>query len=827
MTNNLPADIKQDWVNNDIVMPPHVNSWSSAINQIKDVIPTYASTGDFYQASYNNNVYNLSPIQFADNSQNVCPTSYLEGMRVIFKCPADNQASCSVNVNSLGSKSIKKTDGSNVEAGLLKSGYYVELRYDAVQGYFKVQSNMQAISAEGDGSYNNIETSYIRHFNSISALRSASLKIGQKCFVSDYTSGNEIGNFYSIRQKTQNDQDNGGTILVIDANTVAELINYDDFVDAKDFGCVADANYYDSDTQKWYTSSAKTQLSTDNYTNLVAAITYADKNNKFLKFEGKFCSSQDIILPRQKGMIGNGGIVGCDCYIDRVQPYYTQNILYFDKLYICGSYSSEYDKLFVYGDIILKGNGPNNENYGFFWNKFRAIQCQGKLLFDMDGGHSINQNIFENLKVSGGIHIKGTSTTPGKVSCNSNIFINLDTSGANITASDGTDGYQVLNESYANQCNAIINWYSESSAGKIKGKWNILGATQVPTGTNTNGSLLFNRENHLLFTQPDDTRQIGDFFSGTPVNRAEGGNWKHLGKNGTPLGIVFNNTVGEVIGVDDAPDGNPLALRIRNEVLAGFANMDFKVPISQSIIMTLTAYIKIVHAPDLYANLAKPVSGASYPTFSLTPLQNGWYLVRMTGQTRTLQEKFNLFTGKQFNDGSMTRAQEVALDNWFAAFRWTLNLGHDTITQTPEIILGSYFISNERTAFLPQFEQGPKEARLNSTPTGGIWKIGDKCYNSVPTSGQPIGWVCTTSGDYRTLSDTTGSITAGTTELTVNDTSLLYVGANISIAGVTGNKIITKIEENTITIDSNSDATVTDGAITFVTPVWASMGNLT
>jgi hypothetical protein len=34
----------------------------------------------------------------------------------------------------------------------------------------------------------------------------------------------------------------------------------------------------------------------------------------------------------------------------------------------------------------------------------------------------------------------------------------------------------------------------------------------------------------------------------------------------------------------------------------------------------------------------------------------------------------------------------------------------------------------------------------NAAPTTGTWRVGDKCFNGNPTTGQPIGWMCTVAG---------------------------------------------------------------------------------
>lgn len=61
----------------------------------------------------------------------------------------------------------------------------------------------------------------------------------------------------------------------------------------------------------------------------------------------------------------------------------------------------------------------------------------------------------------------------------------------------------------------------------------------------------------------------------------------------------------------------------------------------------------------------------------------------------------------------------------------------------------------------------------------------------------------------------TGAITIGTPTLVVNDASDFAIGMNIDIVGVTGTKEISNIVSNTITIDTNADATVSGATVDF------------
>ncbi|MDD3012160.1 MAG: glycosyl hydrolase family 28-related protein [Candidatus Gastranaerophilales bacterium] len=116
--------------------------------------------------------------------------------------------------------------------------------------------------------------------------------------------------------------------------------------------------------------------------------------------------------------------------------------------------------------------------------------------------------------------------------------------------------------------------------------------------------------------------------------------------------------------------------------------------------------------------------------------------------------------------------------------------------------------------------------RMSSIPTSGTWIKGDIILNSTPAASGSIGWVCTQTGTLGTLSSVTGSITSGTDLLTVNSVSNLHIGDYITVAGVTGNKLITAINSDTkvVTLSSNANATVNNAAVNYYSAIFKTWG---
>lgn len=146
MANNLQANQKTNWVDNETVRPIHMNTIGEGINNLANLMPVYAGNGSFYEnSSYSSSTYNLVPVTFVDESQNVAPTSYFNGMEVVFKASASNEGDCYVNVNSLGAKQIKTLKNQALTAGAIPQGWIVTLRYDSTQDCFLMQENKGAV----------------------------------------------------------------------------------------------------------------------------------------------------------------------------------------------------------------------------------------------------------------------------------------------------------------------------------------------------------------------------------------------------------------------------------------------------------------------------------------------------------------------------------------------------------------------------------------------------------------------------------------------------------------------------------------------------------
>ena len=121
---------------------------------------------------------------------------------------------------------------------------------------------------------------------------------------------------------------------------------------------------------------------------------------------------------------------------------------------------------------------------------------------------------------------------------------------------------------------------------------------------------------------------------------------------------------------------------------------------------------------------------------------------------------------------------------------------------------------------------GPDDYVDSATPTAGTFELRDRVWIDPPSAGNLFGYVCTKAGTQGVLAGVTGSIAINTAILTVNDASDIEVRDRITIAGVTGIKVVLSISGDVVTLTSNADATVAGAAVAYSNAVFKSMGNL-
>jgi hypothetical protein len=117
--NQVPTEIENAILSTGITLS------SGDLFQLSKGIADYASHGDSYTDSGAADAYVLS----AQGSKQ-SPTAYVDGFRSKFVVGNTNTGASTVNVSTLGVKSIKRVDGSALTAGDMTTGDTVILSYD-------------------------------------------------------------------------------------------------------------------------------------------------------------------------------------------------------------------------------------------------------------------------------------------------------------------------------------------------------------------------------------------------------------------------------------------------------------------------------------------------------------------------------------------------------------------------------------------------------------------------------------------------------------------------------------------------------------------------
>lgn len=116
----------------------------------------------------------------------------------------------------------------------------------------------------------------------------------------------------------------------------------------------------------------------------------------------------------------------------------------------------------------------------------------------------------------------------------------------------------------------------------------------------------------------------------------------------------------------------------------------------------------------------------------------------------------------------------------------------------------------------------------SAAPTTLTWNVGDRIFNSVPSVGNPKGWLRTVAGTEGTLNGgaTTGTMTIGLPTLTVSSATGISRGDYLSVAGAIVKSEVLAISGTTVTLASNATASVAGVAVAYVAGTWVSEGNL-
>ena len=375
---------------------------------------------------------------------------------------------------------------------------------------------------------------------------------------------------------------------------------------------------------------------------------------------------------------------------------------------------SIWDSRFFHLDCTQILFESTNSQWGNFWNDFGLIRCTSEFIIDVDQGQSTNQNNFQMVKAVGGVRIRGTNTT-GTREAHSNTFYGLDTTGANMTAADGSTGLHVVNESDLNQTNHIQNFYAEATGNRtVRGNWNILGDMVDANTFIYEGK----RENYRLGSRVQGRQS--SFLPMPALSLAEGSDWGTLNGVGRPPSMSGLLSTVQLSSVSTSARNSPdFSIQGAQSVGGGtFRAIDISYKLTDVSRVHATAFVYQEGDPEtsieiLDASGSVVTSGAG----SYTPLGNNWYLLRISGNGDVIDRAAGDLEGKI----RIYTTQGTAL------------------TASDFRIITSFFVTTESIAPLPSIHLGRKECVSSSVPTNGQWNLGDITWDDTPVNGNNIG----------------------------------------------------------------------------------------
>lgn len=449
---------------------------------------------------------------------------------------------------------------------------------------------------------------------------------------------------------------------------------------------------------------------TDDYTALVDAVNAAQAAGAYLHFpDNSIYNLNGNTLEMPNKVSGSALFTGDLSWTTVKEVSQKGQVRTTGTVRFSGVWYSQFDYIEASGNVTFDGAEPT---WGTFWNQFNFLRC-AELILDLDQGQSVNQNLFNTVRCTG-LRIVGNNTT-GIREAHNNMFMNLDTTGADMTALDGTTGVHVLNDSNSNQTNTIVNWYAEVSGRRlVKGNWMVMSANVDAN----NNPIMIDRNNSSLLCR--NIGRLGNYLAAS-LNVARGGDWKELGATGLPLSM--GTSLVNQVSLTDAPDGN--AYGARQVGGATFRAINVAYPLTSNPTVNAVFFTREEGTPNTSVEIIDGAGASiSSSVASRTPLGGGWYLLRVKGM------------GGVRNEGA---GETTGLIRIFTTTG-------SALTTSDARTVSTYHITTEDTALLPHAHQGPKICYSTAPPTAGQWNVGDEVINTSPTAGGTYKWVCVTAG---------------------------------------------------------------------------------
>lgn len=477
---------------------------------------------------------------------------------------------------------------------------------------------------------------------------------------------------------------------------------------------------------------------TDDTTALTSCFSYASSNNMVVDGGGlSYKVTPSVIIdPYATSGVGYGankawfcitsfckniGIIGDtsfgDTFIGKWQ--------YFDSVTITGdcrvsSWYCNYRCLNVSGTTWFGGDVPPTSNFfGFYYNTFDSCIFADVICDQRYGPVNLNnwrECRFSNWWVKNTGYVGWTTGDYPTKSFHMNQFLNCEVytaTGGGITAPDGNIYSMVIGDSSGNGVqsggvNRIIGLYNESSVRGLYGDSWVIDNIHL-SGNSANfggGNIAFTNNLTGEIEGAGEQRTIP--FISTDGNVITGGDWSVLNNAGYPYCLSLSNASASIVTDSTEPTGLGKCVEVTTSIAFGVAYINNSVVLNaNSKVLMSFAFIYQIVSGSIDIVTEQPDGTYLYGSTSQTYLNNSWILVY--GKT---------YGSVQITSGSAFSIKISAIS----------------------MARGNGVVSPCTNVSKPNIGYG------TSAPTTATWGVGDIIYNTAPTSGGYVGFVCVSAG---------------------------------------------------------------------------------
>ena len=361
---------------------------------------------------------------------------------------------------------------------------------------------------------------------------------------------------------------------------------------------------------------------------------------------------------------------------------------------------------------------PTSNSVGFYYNNFDSC-ILNKVVCDQRYGpvnlNNFRESHWQSWWVKNTGYVGWTVGSYPFKSFHMNTMLGCEAytdTGTGITAPDGNVYSMVIGDTLGNGVNSgggnnIYSLYNESTINGLYGdSWVIntihSSGNSVNFGNNQIGY------NSYLTGEPaftEITRTIPTLY---PLgNIASGGDWSILNNSGFPYCLLSSNATPSVITDSTEPTGLGKCVQFTTSIAFGTVSINYSSNSSNGVVSYAILY-KVISGSPLIEVTNEGGSGILNGSNSNTLLANGWILAY----------------GKSF--GNLIRFNSSSA--------YSINISAVAVGRGNGVISPVTNVSKSAIAY------------GTAAPTTATWSVGDVVYNTNPTSGDYVGWVCTVAG---------------------------------------------------------------------------------